>query len=226
MGRIPSPALQWGAVRQGRRHSCRYCGVLLLTGEDSGFCCGPGGNRLHAVPALSPLPPEIEALTHDPRISAFSNIINLIISFASLESTGDFAKFDGPPGSFALGGRVYHCLRPEHPDSAIHWMLYDGFDLQRPPHRRYACGLPPNWLDSVKCALLRVNPFARQLSMLGQLDPATCPHFSIILADTPDSPEIAAIIRYSNTSQAEVRPRNMVISRTNNVNSSVPVVSR
>ncbi len=133
-----------GAVRQGRPHSCQHCGILLLTGEDAGFCCGPGGNRVHTLPHLPLLPPEIEALTHDRRISPASNVLNLVFSFAALESTGDFATFKkGPPGFFALGGRVYHRIRLEHPDSPVHWILYDGFDLRRPPHADHARDLPP-----------------------------------------------------------------------------------
>ena len=223
---IASPHLQWGANRRGERHRCKYCGILLLTGEDGGFCCGPHGNRLHVAPPLPPLPSELETLAQDSRISHASNTLNLIFSFASLESTGKIAQFDGPPGFFALDGRIYHRIRPNHPDSAVHWLLYDGFARENPPRPEKARTLPPDFLDRMRTTLLRCNPFVRQLRMLGQLDPAVCPQAHIVLADSPESPEIAAILRYSNTSRSDVQPRRLIISRLNNVNSSLPVVSR
>ena len=91
IGPISSPRLEWGANRRGERHRCKYCGILLFTGEDGGFCCGPHGNWLHVAPPLPPLPYKLDALTQDSRISHALNTLNLIFSFASLESIGSLA---------------------------------------------------------------------------------------------------------------------------------------
>ncbi|KAJ7189685.1 hypothetical protein GGX14DRAFT_301345, partial [Mycena pura] len=109
IGTLPSTALTWGAVRAGIQHKCGTCGVLLLTGEKSGFCCGPNGSRFRDVRALPPLPAEFDVFLRDPRISKLSRRLNLILSFASLESTHPFPQINnGPPGFMAIGGRVYH----------------------------------------------------------------------------------------------------------------------
>lgn len=78
----------------------------------------------------------------------------------------------------------------------------------------------------MRSTLSRCNPFIRQLCCLSQLDATRCPEAHIILMDSPDTPEITTILRYSNTSRADVQPRHLVVSRINNVNSSLPVVSR
>ncbi|KAI1783660.1 hypothetical protein LXA43DRAFT_872932, partial [Ganoderma leucocontextum] len=195
--------LEWGTNYRRQQHRCKHCSILLLTGEDAGFYCGPGGNHLHVITALPPLPYELEALTHNRHISSSSNILNLIFSFTSLESTGKIAQFDGPHGFFALGGRIYHRLRPDHPDSAIHWLLYDRFARDNPPQPDKASTLPPNWLDAMRSALSCCNPFIRQLRILGQLNPASCPEAHIVLVDSPDSLEIAAILQFSNTSTSD-----------------------
>ncbi|KAJ7923938.1 hypothetical protein B0H13DRAFT_1602123, partial [Mycena leptocephala] len=108
IGAIPDPRLTWGALRRGQSHRCTTCGVILLTGEQPGFCCGPGGSKFHDVRALPPLPPEFDIFLTDPRISHLSRILNLMLSFASLETTQPFPQIDGPPGFMAIQGRVYH----------------------------------------------------------------------------------------------------------------------
>ncbi|KIJ16639.1 hypothetical protein PAXINDRAFT_10351 [Paxillus involutus ATCC 200175] len=108
IGPISSPKLKWGECRAGRIHQCHTCGILLLTGEDSGFCCGPNGSRFHDVPPLPPLPPQIEALTYHRDISSLSRVLNLVFSFASLETTHAFPQNNGPPGFLAIQGRIYH----------------------------------------------------------------------------------------------------------------------
>ncbi|EIW73896.1 hypothetical protein CONPUDRAFT_68186, partial [Coniophora puteana RWD-64-598 SS2] len=108
-GAITSPMLTWGQVRGGRRHECIHCGVVLLTGERAGFCCGTQGARLGDVPRLPPLPVEYNDFMHDPGISQRSRVLNLIFSFAALESTHAFpTESTGPPGFMAIQGRLYH----------------------------------------------------------------------------------------------------------------------
>ncbi|KAI0038342.1 hypothetical protein FA95DRAFT_1461741, partial [Auriscalpium vulgare] len=105
---VPSASLSWGAVRGNRRHECPHCHILLLTGESPGFCCGPKGSHLDDTPPLPPLPPAFEDLLNHPHISSISRKLNLIFSFASLETTHAFPSIAGPQGFLAIQGKVYH----------------------------------------------------------------------------------------------------------------------
>lgn len=101
---ISSMNLAWGGECAGRPHKCRTCGILLLTGEHPGFCCGPGGSKYHEVPPLPPLPPQYNVFLNHRDISHNSRILNLIFSFAALETLHAFPNIDGPPGFFAIQG--------------------------------------------------------------------------------------------------------------------------
>ncbi|EIW75625.1 hypothetical protein CONPUDRAFT_65500, partial [Coniophora puteana RWD-64-598 SS2] len=109
VARVSSPRLKWGEVRAGHAHACPHCSIPLLTGESPGFCCGKLGCRVNDVAPLPPLPPEYDVFINDPNISRNSRILNLIFSFAALESTHTFPHFgSGPPAFVAIQGRVYH----------------------------------------------------------------------------------------------------------------------
>ena len=113
IGPLSTPTLQWGAIRRGTQHKCPICGVILLTGESAGFCCGRKGSHFHDVPPLPPLPPQFNTFINDPCVSSMSRALNLVFSFASLETTAEFPDLDGPPGFVAIQGRVYHRVRTE-----------------------------------------------------------------------------------------------------------------
>ena len=150
---ISSPRLTWGAQRgTSGPHRCRLCGVILLTGERAGFCCGPKGQRLHDVAPLPPLPAEFATLLSHPDISKNSRSLNLIFSFASLESSCVFPSTQG--GYVAIQGRIYHRLRPSHHSSAVRWLLYDGFMPDCIPFPDIAARLPREWKEIVSSSLL------------------------------------------------------------------------
>jgi hypothetical protein len=44
--------LQWGAIRAGQRHECHRCGVVLLTGEQTGCRYDTNGIHLNDILAL------------------------------------------------------------------------------------------------------------------------------------------------------------------------------
>ena len=228
IGPIATPSLTWGARRGGREHKCGTCGIKLLTGEEAGFCCGPGGSRFSAIPPLPPLPPEYAPLLSDPRVSSLSRRLNVVFSFASLETTARFGDSD-MPGFFAIGGRVYHRVRPTHKDSAVHWLLYDGFERNKPPHERWANTLPSAWIDAMRAALQAHNPFVQHLRILSELDPTDCPEAELHILDSGAS-EIAAIMCYENTSQSQIKPRTIVISRSSSdirsQTTQIPITSR
>src|ERR1700731_60049 len=205
MTNLVSSSLHWGDVHRGSVHQCRICHVILLTGERPGFCCGRNGSRYHHVRPLPPLPIEYDTFVNHPRISALSRILNLIFSFAALETTHAFPAQTGPPGFVAIQGKVYHRIRPTHRDSAICWLLHDGF-LERTPHAHLATLLPPEWIHSVRSALFRVNPFVNAIRQLGQALP-DFPAAELIITDTGTTPEIAACMSYENTASQKIHPR-------------------
>ena len=170
IGPIKSPTLTWAEKRGMNIHQCRYCGLHLLTGERAGFCCGKQGQYLLEIPPLPPLPPQYNVFITHPQISSLSRILNLIFSFASLETTHPFPEVTGPPGFFAIQGRVYHRVRPNHENSAVRWFLYDGFMLDKVPHPQWATIIPPAWIDAVAMSLCLYNPFLQSLSLLSSLD--------------------------------------------------------
>lgn len=228
IGPISTPSLQWGAMRAGRPHACKICGVILLTGEKAGFCCGPKGNRFHMIPPLPPLPIEYTTFINDPRVSSLSRKLNLIFSFASLESTHSFPN-PGNPSFIAIAGKTYHALRAGPGDNtSIRWMLYDGFDRDHIPHSQYASQLPTSWIDSLQASLIRLNPLVSQVCFLHHLqlqNPNQYRTASLILKDSGAN-EIAAIMCYDNTIASEIHPRSLSVSRLNGNRQSIATVSR
>jgi hypothetical protein len=216
--------LQWGQMRQGEPHSCRTCGILLLTGERPGFCCGPGGRRFRDVPPLPPLPAEYESFLQEERLSSLSRILNLLFSFASLETTHPFPQMNGPPGFVAIQGKVYHRIRPTHTDSAIRWLLYDGF-MENPPHSHLAESIPTAWIEAVHAALNRANPFVHGLHLLS-LRLRETPSAELILHDSGAVPEVAACIAIDNTTSQQVKPRQLIVSLRAGHVQQVSAVSR
>ena len=154
MAPISTPTLHWAEHRGNNYHWCPHCNIDLLTGEHPGFCCGRGGQYLNDTPPLPPLPEEYSTFIHHPLISSSSHILNLIFSFASLETTHEFPHLPGPPGFLAIQGCVYHHVQPTHTGSAMRWLLYDGFLWHRAPHPQWANTLPAEWIDAVTRALL------------------------------------------------------------------------
>ena len=221
--KVPPVILQWGAVRAGVRHKCHRCSVILLTGERAGFCCGANGIHLNDVPLLPPLPIEFDTFLNHPDISRLSRIVNLIFSLASMESTHPFPSLHGPPAFFAVQGKLYHRIRPRHPNSALRWILFDGFMDDKHPYENLAANLPSGWLSSVRNALQRINPFVRQLRMLRTYIPHF-PNANLVLHDA-GAPEVAAIINYNSTSM-QSRPRSLRISNARNEVQYVPITSR
>ena len=165
IGCIISPALGWGEQRGNSYHRCRICNIELLTGECAGFCCGTGGKYFNNTTPLPPLPPQYTTFINDPDISSKSRVLNLIFSFASMETTHPFPTVPGPPGFVAIQGRIYHRLRPNHDNSPVRWLLYDGFMRNMAPFENLAQTLPANWIDALRNALLAYNPLVGGLSI-------------------------------------------------------------
>jgi len=225
IGPIANCRLQWGARRGQRVHECPICHIPLLTGETSGFCCGPKGSKFRDVPCLPPLPVEFNVFLNDPRISDLSRILNLVYSFASLETTQPFPHPVGGPSFVCIQGKVYHRIRPSHRDSAVRWLLHDGFMQHKSPHPQWADTLPDVWKTAFRSALERINPFVHQLRNLNKVTD-DMPHMQLVLHDSGSSAEIAAVMCYENTSRTQARPRQLLISKWDNTNVHIPTVSR
>jgi hypothetical protein len=105
IGPIKTPSLYWGGCEHvGTTHQCPHCGLILPTGEKPGFCCGNSGEHLHDIETLPPLPHEYAIFISHPQISSLFHVLNLIFSFASLETTHEFPHAPGPSGFLAIQG--------------------------------------------------------------------------------------------------------------------------
>lgn len=207
------------------QRQCPHCGVGLLTNEDAGFCCGPNGSHADDVPPLPPLPAQFNVFINFQDISPASRVLNLLYSFAALESSAEFPTLAGPQGFFAVQGRLYHRIRPNHANSGIRWLLYDGYLRDNAPFGDWIASLPAAWTDAVSQALLNVNPLAQRLRFLSTLAPQQFPHARISIRDAGVA-EIAAIMVYDNTAEGEAAARQLVVSRQDGRNQSIPTVSR
>lgn len=207
----------------GRR--CQYCGIKLLTGESGGFCCGSRGKHLSGVPSLPRQAPEIEWLYTQPNISRMSRKLNLMFSFAAMETTGAFARPPGPDGFLAIEGKVYHRLRPEKVGMGLRWVLYDAYDASRAPN--FSLSLPSQWVDVVKRVLMRDNPFAmRFLSLRTDLPSDGVPDHVIQLRGNGSVGEVAAIMRYDNIAVGSIDPRTLAVCVGRDHKAQIPTVSR
>ena len=140
-----------------------------------------------------------------------------------METSHAFPNIDGPPGFLAIQGRVYHRVRPNHTNSAVRWLLYDGF-MQNIPYPAWASLLPSTWIDAMRLALQNANPFVNALQ-----------HYSIVSRDYPNAElilqdsgaaEVAAIMSYDNTTQSQIKARRLIISRRSGTNQAISTVSR
>lgn len=230
IAQISAPQLTWGSSSNNRNadRRCSTCGIELLTGEKAGFCCGSNGNRYSAVEPLPPLPDEFNVFINSPDISALSRKLNLIFSFAAMESTHAFPA-PGNPSFVAVAGRVYHRVRTNpHDDTAIRWMLYDGFSDAAIPHPSQARGIPPSWIRAVQTSLIHYNPFASTVLSLWALraqQPLQFGSASIVVQD-PGCAEVAAVMCYENTLRSQISPRSLLISTVDNRPQTIPTVSR
>ena len=205
--------------------NCRHCGITLLTGEEAGFCCGKDGKHLCKVPRMPPQSAELQWLSSQPGVSEMSRKLNLLFSFAAMETTGSFDRPPGPDGFVAIQGKVYHRLRPDKAGTGLRWVLYDGYDSSTIPHSGY--GLSRAWIDAIRVTLMRDNPFAREFLILrDELNSMDCPDHVIQLGGSGAVGEIAAIMRYDNTAVDSVDPRNLVICVGQGQKVQIPTISR
>ncbi|RXW13239.1 hypothetical protein EST38_g12616 [Candolleomyces aberdarensis] len=142
-----------------------------------------------------------------------------------METTHEFPNFGGLPGFVAVQGKIYHHVRPSHKSSALHWLLHDGFMLDRIPRGNLAEGIPPAWIEAVRTALLRVNPFVQAVQNLAQRS-INFPNTHLIINDSGTSPKIAALISFENTAVSDVSGRRLMLSHHNNSNYTISTVSR
>lgn len=216
---IQSPVLNWD-------RSCNFCHVRLLSSERAvrPFCCG-GAVRANQYTPLPPLPPEYDVFINHSSISAQSRSLNLLFSFASLESTHEFPTTGNNISFVVVQGRIYHRIRPEHGSSAIRWILYDGFELNRaPPFNPTQEDLPLAWINAVRQALSRDNPLVRTLLHMSIFVHNPNRHAHIELLDS-NTPEIAAVMRFDSTTLNDIEPRRLIIRKRNNRNQSISATS-
>ncbi|EJD40708.1 hypothetical protein AURDEDRAFT_69695 [Auricularia subglabra TFB-10046 SS5] len=228
MTRVRKSLLWWGITkRTNTPHRCRHCDLELLTGEESGFCCGPRGEKLHDVAPLPPLPEEFSAFVDDPRVSSLSRLLNLIYTFAQLESSHEFPSFGGIPAHFAVEGKIFHRVRPSFENSAVRWLLYDGFMKNSVPHSSagWFQKLPLGWIDALGAALLRVNPYVRLINVFRQRPESSLPNVKLLIRDAGDN-EIAGIMCFENSIASEAKVRTDISAWNESFSAGVGSVGR
>lgn len=127
-----------------------------------------------------------------------------------------------------MAGRLYHRIRPDHQNSAVRWLLYDGFANDSIPHADsdWASKIPLSWIEAVQKALSEKNPFARALLFLAGVDPVTCPTAHIRLDPVGSGNEIAAIMNFNNTTLSDLNARQSIVVRHNGAHHSISTISR
>jgi hypothetical protein len=110
-------------------------------------------------------------------------------------------------------------------NSAIRWMIYEGFNNNHIPHANLAQSIPTDWIDSLHTSLLHINPLTQCLMSLHDLH-QNFPHSkaSLIIEDS-GCQEIAAIMCYDNTTQYDVWPRSLIITSTLSSSQWIPTIS-
>jgi hypothetical protein len=157
IGTIVSTVLGRGNQHSSSYHRCLVHNIKLLKGEHAWFCCGIDGKYFNNIIHLPPLFLQYAAFINHLDISLMSHVLNLIFSFVLMETTHPFPTVPGPPGFFAIQGCIYHCLQPNHNNSAVCWLLYDSFMCTMVPFKHLVKTLPPNWVGALQDALLDVN---------------------------------------------------------------------
>jgi len=142
-----------------------------------------------------------------------------------METTHPFPTPTGGHGFVSIQGKVYHRIRSSHYNSAIRWLLHDGFLQHLPPHVNWASTIPSAWKTALTNALTRLNPLVHALQNLSAQS-VHIPNARLILHDSGSTSEIAAIMCYDNSTQLQARSRTLVISKVNGRTQQIPTVSR
>ena len=122
----------------------------------------------------------------------------------------EFSSFPGPPSFLSIQGKIYHHLCPNHPNSAVHWLLFDCFDLAIIPHLDLARSLPTAWITAMQQALLLINPLTQPLLYMSHLLPSICANTQLELFDTGTS-EMAAVMTYQNMALTDFHSHHFVV---------------
>ena len=117
-----------------------------------------------------------------------------------------------------------------HPqdDTAIRWMLYDGFNDSSIPHHTHAQDIPSSWIQAIRTSLTQYNPFMSSVLSLQNLQlqqPLQFGTASIIIQDSGCA-EIAAVMCYENTLRSAISPRSLLISTTDSCTQLISTVSQ
>lgn len=188
---------------------CHHCSALLLTGENLSYCCNNGQK---IVPALPPLPRNIQQLIESPttssrNLSSSSRRLNNLFSFTAIGATQGFNHFSTGSASVAITGRTYHrMLDVTDPNHSFHWFLYD--ETEREAHgREWEVEIP--WTRAVKRDLDEVNPYVHQLRLFERTREDSTTALEIF--DTSSNGDFAAVMHAANSTN--IRPRSILIWR-------------
>jgi len=227
---ISTPWLAWGSSSNNHAadRRCKTCGVVFLTGEKAGFCCGPGGNRFSAVQPLPPLPNKFNTFLDSPDIF---EIISKVESDFFVCRDGIYTRVSNsrksqlcrcrwtsvPPRPSATTRQYSDPVDALRWDSRTHLFLI----LHKPEISHY------RGFTLFRCHYHSTTPSHRRLSLrtLRLQQPAQFGSASIIVQDSGCA-EIAAVMCYENTLRSQISPRSLLISTNNNGAQSIQTVSR
>jgi hypothetical protein len=173
---------------------CPHCSSLLLSTENTGWCCSKGRR---AVPKLPPYPETFEHWLDSTtiRISAVSRRLNGLFAFSAIGATEGFVQFRGF-ANVVVTGRVYHrlidLLEGEH---SMHWFLYDETSRSR---KATDLRIPREAVDFVRHLLNTVNPYIHTVRhALNEVNSESIP-VALELEHVPAEGELAAVINTQN----------------------------
>jgi hypothetical protein len=167
--------------------NCRFCGVLLLTGEREGWCCSNGSKMTEALP---PNQEFYNLLAQFPGISTLSLRINRLFTFSATGvSQGAWIRLNGP-STVVLSGRTYHRMLPFQRDgNPLAWYLHDANDRAQHGVRHH---IPQYLQQVVSDQLFQSNPY---IGIFRQWIQEGGAEYSLEIVGDVASGEIAALWR-------------------------------
>ena len=205
----------------------KYINILVFPQQQEGVW-NMLGFAVGLVESISPIQPLYLLSLH-----IMWHLSIILISLQYLELTSFFhlhqwrphPTIPGPPGFFAIQGCIYHCLQPNHQNSAVHCLLYDSFMHNMVTFQELDQALPLHQIDALRDALLAYNPFAGGPFHLSVLDATLCPNTYLTLEDMGTATKIVAVMNYENTTQSEVKAQWLIVIRWDGSNQTISTIS-
>ena len=130
IGPVISPALEWGEWQGNSYHRCRICNIELLTVNVWGFAVVLAENN-----SITQCPSHL-SLHNTPHLSTiliFLQSLEFLTSYFPLSKWRRHTRSQQYLAHLVLllfrAAYMYRWLWPNHDNSAVHWLLYDCYEL-------------------------------------------------------------------------------------------------